>query len=155
MPTQQRGARQQPQLNAARHSGIPTLEEGAGTINEQRAGGTEARDLAVTALRAAFVEAIGFHDPIAALDAMEADSRVRVLVTRVEFAPGKPHGVALARMVRIKRPGTRVVFIARAEWRPAATQIAINALHGACWAVAHVHPPLKVSAPRLEEPAGR
>ena len=44
---------------------------------------------------------------MAALDAIETDSRVRVLVTCVEFRPGKPHGVALARMVRIKRPGTR------------------------------------------------
>ena len=78
----------------------------------------ETRDLAVTALRAAFLEAIGFDDPMAALDAMEADSRVRVLVTRVEFGPGKPHGVALARMVRVKRPGTKVVFVARAEYEP-------------------------------------
>ena len=49
----------------------------------------ETRDLAVTALRAAFVEVIGFDDPMAALDAMEADSRVRVLVTRVAFGSGK------------------------------------------------------------------
>ena len=76
----------------------------------------ETRDLAVTALRAAFLEAIGFDDPMAALDAMEADSRVRVLVTGVEFGHGKPHGVALARMVRVKLPGTRVVFVARAEY---------------------------------------
>jgi hypothetical protein len=32
-----------------------------------------------------------------------------------EFGPGKPHGVALARMVRLKRPGTKVVFVASAE----------------------------------------
>jgi hypothetical protein len=60
------------------------------------------RELAVATLRAAFLEVV----------------RVRVLVTRVEFGPGKPHGVALARMVRVKRPGTRVVFVARAEYEP-------------------------------------
>jgi DNA-binding NtrC family response regulator len=73
------------------------------------------RELAVLALRAAHLEAVGFDDPMKALDAIEANSRVRVLVTRVVFAPGKLNGVALARMVRMKRPGTKVVFVARAE----------------------------------------
>jgi hypothetical protein len=36
----------------------------------------DTRDLSVTALRAAFLEAVGFEDPMAALDAMEANSRV-------------------------------------------------------------------------------
>jgi DNA-binding NtrC family response regulator len=76
------------------------------------------RELAVAALRAAFLEVVGFEDPMAALDAIETDSRVRVLVTRVEFGPDKPHGVALARMVRLKRPGTKVVFVASAEYEP-------------------------------------
>ena len=75
----------------------------------------DVRELAVSALRAAFLEVVGFADPIAALDVIETDSRVRVLVTRVVFGPGKPNGVALARMVRLKRPGTKVVFVARAE----------------------------------------
>ena len=74
------------------------------------------RDLAVVVLREAFIEVIGFADPIVALDAMEAGSRVRVLVTRVDFGPGKPNGIALARMVRVKQPGTKVVFVAREEY---------------------------------------
>jgi DNA-binding NtrC family response regulator len=73
------------------------------------------RELAVSALREAFLEAVGFADPMAALDAIEADPRVRVLVTRVVFGPGKLNGVALARMVRVKRPGIKVVFVAREE----------------------------------------
>jgi DNA-binding NtrC family response regulator len=85
----------------------------------------ETRELAVIALRAAFLEVVGFGDPIAALDAIESGSRVRVLVTRVEFGPGKPNGVALARMVRIKRPGTRVVFVARAEYEPHAEGLGV------------------------------
>ncbi len=68
----------------------------------------DTRELAVTALRAAFLDVIGFDDPMAALNAIEDDTRVRVLVTRVAFGPGKLNGVALARMVRVKRPGTKL-----------------------------------------------
>jgi DNA-binding NtrC family response regulator len=78
----------------------------------------DTRDLAVSVLRAAFIDVAGFEDPMTALDAIEANSRVCVLVTRVTFGPGKPHGVALARMLRIKRPGVKVVFIARTENEP-------------------------------------
>ena len=65
------------------------------------------RELVELSLRAAFLEVPGFDDPIKALDAMEASSRVRVLVTRVDFGPGKPNGIALARMVRVKPPALR------------------------------------------------
>jgi DNA-binding NtrC family response regulator len=77
-----------------------------------------ARELAVSALREVFLEAVGFDDPMKALNAIEATSRVRVLVTRVTFGPGKLNGVALARMIRVKRPGTKVVFVAREEYAP-------------------------------------
>jgi hypothetical protein len=79
----------------------------------------------VIALRAAFLEVVGFDDPMAALDAIETDSRVRVLVTCVEFGPGKSHGVPLARMVRIERPGARIVFVARAEYEPHAEGLGV------------------------------
>ena len=74
------------------------------------------RELVELSLRAAFLEVVGFEDPMTALDAIEASSRVRVLITRVTFGPGKPNGIALARMVRVKRPGTKVLFIAREEY---------------------------------------
>ncbi|MGC1411887.1 MAG: hypothetical protein WA864_23410 [Acetobacteraceae bacterium] len=61
-------------------------------------------ELAVSALREAGLEALGFEEPMAALEAIEVSSRVRVLVRRVLFGPGKPNAVALARMLRIKRP---------------------------------------------------
>jgi DNA-binding NtrC family response regulator len=76
------------------------------------------RELAVSALRAAYIEAVGFADPMVALDAIEASSRVRVLVTRVMFGPNKLNGVALARMVRVKWPGTKVMFVALEEYAP-------------------------------------
>jgi hypothetical protein len=44
--------------------------------------------------------------------------RVRVLVTRVMFGSGKLNGIALAHMVRVKWPGTKVVFVAREEYAP-------------------------------------
>jgi hypothetical protein len=53
-----------------------------------------------------------------ALEAIEASSYVRILVTRVVFGSGTLNGVALARMVRMKRPGTKVVFVAREENAP-------------------------------------
>ena len=56
---------------------------------------------------------------------MAASSRVRVLVTRVDFGPGKPNGIALARMVRVKRPGTKVVFVAREEYAPHAEGLGV------------------------------
>jgi DNA-binding NtrC family response regulator len=48
-----------------------------------------------------------FADPMRALDALDAAQRIEVLITQIKFAPGKPNGVALARMAQTKRPGTR------------------------------------------------
>ena len=76
----------------------------------------QTRELAVSALRAAGLQAIGIDDPMTALAAIEAaDTRVRVLVTRVDFGRGKLNGAALARMLRYKRQGIRTVFVARPE----------------------------------------
>jgi DNA-binding NtrC family response regulator len=76
------------------------------------------REQALVALRTAGHEVIGFSDPIAALTAIEAASRVRVVVTRVNFGEGKLNGVALARMLKIKRLGVKMVFIGLAESLP-------------------------------------
>jgi hypothetical protein len=38
------------------------------------------------------------------------------LVTRMEFAPGKSNGLALARMARSKRPQIKVLFTALPEY---------------------------------------
>jgi DNA-binding NtrC family response regulator len=76
------------------------------------------RDLALSTLRAAGHEVVAFADPIVALIAIEADSRVRVLVTSMTFPAGKPNGVSLGRMVRVKRPGIKVVYIAALEDHP-------------------------------------
>jgi DNA-binding NtrC family response regulator len=48
-------------------------------------------------------------DPNDALTALE-NARFEILITRVRFPPGRPNGVALARMALLKRPGIKVVF---------------------------------------------
>jgi DNA-binding NtrC family response regulator len=78
----------------------------------------DTRELALTALRGAGREVAGFADPMIALDAIETDSRVRVLVTGVDFGQGKINGIALARMMKVKRPGLLAVFVASLEDRP-------------------------------------
>jgi DNA-binding NtrC family response regulator len=78
----------------------------------------DTRELALTALRATGREAAGFENPMTALDAIEADSRVRVLVTGVDFGDGKLNGVAFALMAKVKRPGLQAVFVASLEDHP-------------------------------------
>ena len=68
------------------------------------------RELAVAALIAAGLTAVGFHDLMAALNAVEDDSRVRVLVARIDFGAGKLNGVTLARMLKLKRPDVKILF---------------------------------------------
>jgi DNA-binding NtrC family response regulator len=61
-----------------------------------------------------------FPDPLAAWDALEAAKLTEVLVTRVEFPPGRSNGVALANMARFKRPGVRVLLLALPKYAEAA-----------------------------------
>ena len=85
---------------------------------------TPTRELAVTALNAAGITAVGFRDPMAALDAIEKDRpQIRVLVTRVDFGAGKLNGVALARMVKSKRPDVQILFLALPKNREHAERI--------------------------------
>lgn len=75
----------------------------------------ETQHMLMSTVRAAGYEVAGFTDPLRALDAIEAGSRARVLVTRLDFGPGKLNGIALARMLRHKGLGVQVVFVGRAE----------------------------------------
>ena len=80
------------------------------------------RDLALTTLRNAGLEAAGFEDPLMALDTI-AEGRSRILVTAVDFGSGKLNGVALVR--RLKRRGIKAVFVASAEESEHAVEQAI------------------------------
>ena len=81
------------------------------------------RELAANALRDAGYEVAAFGNPMRVLDAMDGPTRIRVLVTRVDFGPGKLNGAALARMIRHKQPTAKVVFVARDENRPYTTEL--------------------------------
>ena len=72
----------------------------------------------VSALQRADYDVVGFSDSMAALSAIENARRVDVLVTRVKFPEGTPHGVALALMARTKQPGIKVLFTARPDMAP-------------------------------------
>ena len=75
----------------------------------------ETQRMLMSTVRAAGYEVAGFADPLRALDAIEAGSRARVVVTRLDFGPGKLNGIALARMLRHKGLGVQVVFVGKAE----------------------------------------
>jgi DNA-binding NtrC family response regulator len=65
-----------------------------------------------TALRAESHEVVAFDDPISAWDALRTGSQVELLITRVQFPAGKPHGIALAQWARSSLPDIRVLFTA-------------------------------------------
>jgi len=67
------------------------------------------------ALRSGGHDVATYVDPLAAWDALEAAKLVEVLVTRVEYSPGRSNGFALARMARLKRPQIKVLFTALPE----------------------------------------
>ena len=69
---------------------------------------------AAAALRLAGHKVVTFREPIEALSALETEY-FDILVTRVRFPIGRPNGVALARMARMRRPSIKVVFTAAAE----------------------------------------
>ena len=71
----------------------------------------------VAALQSAGHDVMVFKDPLLAHDAIEAAQRVEVLITRVMFPTGRSNGASLARMARSKRPGLKVLFVAREEYR--------------------------------------
>jgi DNA-binding NtrC family response regulator len=70
----------------------------------------------VTALVVAGHDVRAFSDTISATEALRTPQRIEVLITRIIFGTGQPHGVALARMARVKRPGVKVLFVARPEF---------------------------------------
>jgi DNA-binding NtrC family response regulator len=70
----------------------------------------------VAALQERGYDAIAIPDSMDALDALESAARIEVLVTSAEFRPGKPNGVALARLTKLKRPDVKVVFMGTADF---------------------------------------
>jgi CheY-like chemotaxis protein len=77
----------------------------------------EFADNIATALRMAGYDVTVFADTMAARYALDAHLDVDVLITRVGFPAGQPHGVALAQMALTKRPDIRVLFVGVPERR--------------------------------------
>jgi hypothetical protein len=79
------------------------------------------------AVRVAQLLIAGGHDCIALPDSMAAlnalGNTIEVLVTSVEQSPGKPNGVSLALMARMKRPAVRVIFVGPAEVAPLVSDV--------------------------------
>lgn len=73
-------------------------------------------DQTAAELRAAGYDAATLPDSMVALDALEGAARIELLVTSPEHGEGKPNGIALARMARIKRPGIKVLFVGQLEY---------------------------------------
>jgi DNA-binding NtrC family response regulator len=76
----------------------------------------EFTDLLIVALRSSGHDVATYPDPLTAWGALEGAQLIEVLVTRMEFAPGKSNGLALARMARSKRPQIKVLFTALPEY---------------------------------------
>jgi DNA-binding NtrC family response regulator len=67
-------------------------------------------------LRLAGYDVTAFADPMAALDCFDEPGHLEILITRVNFGPGKLNGIALGRMARAKRADIQVLFVARPEF---------------------------------------
>jgi DNA-binding response OmpR family regulator len=67
-------------------------------------------------LRADGHEVATFPDPIAAWGAFEAAQKSELLITRVNFPPGRSNGMALALMARTRRREIKVLFLAREDY---------------------------------------
>ena len=74
-------------------------------------------DQIATALKLGGHRVATFIDPLVALDGLEAAPSVDLLITRVQFPAGKPHGIALALMARRRCPGLKVLFCALPEFQ--------------------------------------
>lgn len=77
--------------------------------------GPEFLDQAATALRLVGHEVMTFGGSIEAFDALKAAQTVELLITRVRFPEGTPHGIALARLAQSRRPGLKILFTARPD----------------------------------------
>jgi len=69
------------------------------------------------ALRGEGHDVSAFDDPILAWDVLRASWNVELLITRIQFAPSKPHGIALAHCARMASRDVKVLFVASPEFR--------------------------------------
>jgi DNA-binding NtrC family response regulator len=80
-------------------------------------------EMSVAAFGGAGHDVRAFSSSMAAIDALNTPEPVELLVTRVVFPDGQPHGVSLA---RIKRPGVKILFVARPRTESTRKGLAIS-----------------------------
>lgn len=69
------------------------------------------RTITARALRDAGYSVAEYQDALAATDAMKRASTIELLITRLNFAPGRSNGAALARMMKMRKPEACVIFV--------------------------------------------
>ena len=79
----------------------------------------DTREPLAEALTLAGHELAKFHDALVALEALRQARTVEVLITRVRFGRGKPHGLALVIHARKRRPDVKVIFVGSPSSRQA------------------------------------
>jgi DNA-binding NtrC family response regulator len=80
-------------------------------------------DLLTIGLSLAGHDIATYPDPVAAWDALSAPKLTKVLITRVQFEPGRSNGVALANMAKSKSREISVLFTALPKFREEAEQL--------------------------------
>jgi DNA-binding NtrC family response regulator len=72
-------------------------------------------DSAAAGLRLAGLDVVCYPGSMEALRGFQAAETIDLLITRVRFPEGTPHGLSLALMARYQRPGIKVLFAARPD----------------------------------------
>lgn len=88
-----------------------------------------AAELAAALMHAGY-EVATFKDALEAMVALDAPDRIQLLITRAAFADGRSNGFALARMLRLRRPAAKILFMARPEYETEAAEIGMVAPRG-------------------------
>lgn len=71
---------------------------------------------AVSALSLAGHDVVAFSNSIVALNSFDNPARVELLITRIRFPAGQPHGLSLALVLKTKRRDLKVLFTAEPEY---------------------------------------
>jgi len=61
-------------------------------------------------------DTIAIPDSMVALDALESAALIELLIASIDFPPGKPNGVSLALMAKIRRPEMKMMFIGSPDY---------------------------------------
>ena len=67
-------------------------------------------------LRKMGYETLAMPDSMVALDALESAALIELLVSSINFPAGKPNGISLALMARVRRPELNVIFLGSPDY---------------------------------------